>query len=149
MAGLNLYETQQAILDHMKDELSQQVYAGFVDDASTLFEQNGDLHPIVVVQFNDMMPSGRGKMFCGPRSDEYYSNMRILVVGDSTMEVLAVASRVNEVLLGWEGPNMTPISKDLGGGSYTTPQVNAKPSQAGVYMNFRFYTNMEDVGVFN
>lgn len=146
MGGLNLYETQVTIKEHLEGAVAQRIFVADVLQAAELAATHGTERPFVVVQFSDLLPSARDKSFCGPRSDGYYSIVRVVSVARDPMVALEVSQNVQNALLGTSLNNVAAIQKDAGGGSFAIKQTNTNPPFYGQYSNFRYSTNVANVG---
>lgn len=144
MTGLNTYTTQKAIFDYLTANLDFDVVDTEVPDADSVRLVSGVLVPYVVVRFGDALANGQQMSFGGPVHDGYYSPMMALSVAPSGLESLELASKVNQLLIGYTpDANSGPITKDFGGGSMSIKAPNSKPSFFVAITAFRFLTNMQ------
>lgn len=148
MSGLSIAEAQNGIFDFIEANApaGYQVVEGDIDDAFKIQQEDGVRQTTWVVQFSDMLPKSGDTSFCGPTNDGYYSIFRIYSLGSTARAARTAGSMANQLILGKTLPNVSSISKEFGGGSFTISEANSRPIVYVSIASFRFMTNIVDVG---
>lgn len=146
--GLDIADTQEVILEFLETNKPSgfQLLEGDIPDAWERSIENGVAQTTWVIQFSDLLRSGKGEGFCGPRSAEYYSIFRVFSLSSTPRAANKANAIINSLMLGFTGPNIGAVSKESGGGSFSMAEANTRPAVYGIISNFRYTTNLADVG---
>lgn len=132
MTSINsIDDTQDAILEFLRDELAQPVYEEGIPTGTTVKrDSKGQVNPYVVVQFGDTYARG-GKTFNGQRTYDYSLPIATQVVSPDPTIGRKLSNRLMDVLLGAQfdhapgGVNKVPV-----GGAITTIAQSDAATQA-------------------
>lgn len=147
--GLDLFATQNRILDWLKPRLEAagyDAYEGDIADAIDRAMVNGVAQTTCVIQFGDLLPLANDKSFCGPELDGYYSLFRVFSLASTADRARQANSVVNQLVLGLTLSNVGAIRKEGGGGAYALGEANTRPIAYGLISSYRYSTNMLNPG---
>lgn len=146
--GLDIAETQEVILNYMSANKpsAYELLEADIPDSWERAMVNGVMQTTWIVQFSDLLESGRTQSFCGPRGAGYYSLFRVFSLASTPRDAHKANSVANGLMLGFSGTNVGSVTKESGGGSFGMGEANSRPAVYGIISNFRYATNLADVG---
>lgn len=123
--ALSLTETQDAILNYLKEEVPFDVKEHAIPDAASVPRTpDGKLVPYVALQFGDPIAQG-ARSFNGPMGDDYQMPIYIQVVSSTPGECRNGANRILEIFLGQDFPWSGSVRKRLGGAMFPLEGSNS------------------------
>jgi hypothetical protein len=146
--GLDIADTQEVILNYLSANKpsAYELLEADIPDSWERAMVNGVAQTTWIVQFSDILRSADSESFCGPRSAGYYSLFRVFSLASNPRDAHKANSVANGLMLGFSGSNIGSVAKESGGGSFGMAEANSRPAVYGIISNFRYATNLADVG---
>jgi len=145
---LNLYDTQQDILDHAKATMAWEVYDTDVPTAETVLRLNNRAKQYALVRFNDASVTSGGKAMGGARRDEMFTYVDMFGIGATPSEAREVvwgAAGAMDTMLGYKPVDGGPLAKAAGGLVFEVSDANARPAFFIARCSFRLMVNVTNV----
>jgi hypothetical protein len=147
---LNLYATQQSVLQHARDNLAVSVHLTDLPAVETEpFGENGVMAPYAVLRVNDALrttSSRKGGSVAGPRADEMYTLFDFLCVaadGDAATYLAYGPGGVADTMQGFVPVDAGPLERAGGGQVFVVHDgTGARPSNVIARVSFRCLVNM-------
>lgn len=121
----SISQTQEEILELLRDEFAQPIVEQGVPDISTV-KRNlaGDIDPYIAVQFGDLQ-QGRATSMVGPRGDDYILPIYVQCIAPEVGIARELQNKILDVMLGAGFPWSGNVRKRPGGGMFTMTNSNS------------------------
>ncbi|QDK01307.1 tail terminator [Microbacterium phage WaterT] len=121
----SISQTQEEILELLRDEFAQPIVEQGVPDISTVKRNGvGDIDPYIAVQFGDLQ-QGRATSMVGPRGDDYILPIYVQCIAPEVGIARQLQNKILDVMLGAGFPWSGNVRKRPGGGMYTMTNSNS------------------------
>ena len=121
----SISQTQEEILELLRDEFAQPIVEQGVPDISTV-KRNlaGDIDPYIAIQFGDLQ-QGRATSMVGPRGDDYILPIYVQCIAPEVGIARELQNKILDVMLGAGFPWSGNVRKRPGGGMFTMTNSNS------------------------
>lgn len=121
----SISQTQEEILELLRDEFAQPIVEQGVPDISTVKRNGvGDIDPYIAVQFGDLQ-QGRATSMVGPRGDDYILPIYVQCIAPEVGIARELQNKILDVMLGAGFPWSGNVRKRPGGGMFTMTNSNS------------------------
>lgn len=143
---LNIVSVQEAILNHLKTSLPQEVREQAIEDNQTVAKVNGKVVPYVSLQFGALNRRSRGQTFVGVRTFDYDLVIQVQVIA-ATPEIARriLHGAVSDALIGFSSEWTGEMSPDRIGGVFPIVTSNGATEAYQYASGFRITVQMADV----
>lgn len=123
---ITLDDTQQAILDHLDDEIGVPVVEQAIPTFTTVErDATGQISPYVAIQFGDLIPVGGGEGFAGSPYDDYRLPVYLQAIAKDPGEARRLGNFITGIFLGREFVYGGHVRKRVGGSMFPLENNNA------------------------
>lgn len=149
MSGLNLVETQDLIVDYVRDEFPQfDVYEDFILDDEELSKQDSRTEPYIVISWDGLSRSPGGASFGGVRKDEYVSGFAIGLIAPTPNQCRRGVNLIVDRLVGWSYDGVGFLTPTSSTGAFVVAERNGRPHMYMAMAEFVFPMNAIDPGAY-
>jgi hypothetical protein len=147
MAGLNLIEIQETILDYIKDEFpSYQVYEDYVLNEQELLRVDKRVKPYIVIAWHGLSRLNTGASFAGVRQDQYESGFDIGIIAPTPKQCRRGLNIIIDNLIGWSYDNVAYLTPGQSSSAFVASNRDGVPHLYMAMADFTFQMNTTDPG---
>ena len=149
MAGLNLVEIQDVIVDHIRDEFPQyEVYEDYILNEQELVKVDSRIKPYIVISWDGLSRSGANASFAGVRKDEYFSSFSIGIIAPTPKQCRRGLNILVDQLVGWSYVGVGYLTPGQSTGAFVIAEREGVPHLYMAMADFTFPVNAENPGAY-